>query len=57
MFAPGDEGRSIEAQAIGRAFRQGQTKTIVVARFVIENTCEEEQHTRNTRPVKQVANP
>jgi len=37
-----------EAQAIGRAHRQGQTKKLVVARFVVLGTIEYELFKRNT---------
>eukprot|EP00026_Physarum_polycephalum_P001413 Phypoly_transcript_01414.p1 GENE.Phypoly_transcript_01414~~Phypoly_transcript_01414.p1 ORF type:complete len:862 (+),score=183.93 Phypoly_transcript_01414:614-3199(+) len=39
--------RDVEAQAIGRAHRQGQKKQLTVVRFIIKNTVEEELYQRN----------
>ena len=41
------EAKNIEAQAIGRAMRQGQKKQITVVRLLAKNTIEEEIYTRN----------
>ena len=39
--------RNTEWQAIGRAYRMGQTKEVEVVRFIIENTVEEEIYNMN----------
>jgi len=36
-----------EAQAIGRAYRQGQSKSVIVVRLAIRNTIEHEVLIRN----------
>ncbi len=41
------EAQAIESQAIGRAFRQGQTKQITIVRFVVRNTIEHALYLRN----------
>ena len=41
------EAKNIEAQAIGRALRQGQKKQITVVRLLAKNTIEEEIYTNN----------
>jgi SNF2 family DNA or RNA helicase len=41
------EAQAIESQAIGRAFRQGQTKQITIVRFVVKNTIEHALYLRN----------
>ncbi len=35
-----EEAKAIEGQAIGRAHRQGQTKKLVLARFIVKDTLE-----------------
>lgn len=42
-----DEALAVERQAIGRSHRQGQTKSVIVARFVVSNTIEYQLHRRN----------
>ena len=42
-----EEAKAIEAQAIGRACRQGQTKQITVVRFMMWGTTEHDQYVRN----------
>lgn len=41
-----EEAKATEAQAIGRAFRQGQKNRLVVIRFVVKNSIEQELHER-----------
>eukprot|EP01127_Copromyxa_protea_P006279 TRINITY_DN1608_c0_g1_i10.p3 TRINITY_DN1608_c0_g1~~TRINITY_DN1608_c0_g1_i10.p3 ORF type:complete len:100 (+),score=16.26 TRINITY_DN1608_c0_g1_i10:1672-1971(+) len=38
------ESSGVEKQAIGRAYRQGQCKSVQVIRFVAKGTVEEEQY-------------
>eukprot|EP00456_Euglypha_rotunda_P005946 TRINITY_DN110123_c0_g1_i1.p1 TRINITY_DN110123_c0_g1~~TRINITY_DN110123_c0_g1_i1.p1 ORF type:complete len:124 (-),score=4.62 TRINITY_DN110123_c0_g1_i1:223-594(-) len=45
-----EEAYAVESQAIGRAHRQGQTKQLVVARFVAKDTIEWELYKRNQAP-------
>jgi len=39
--------RDVEAQAVGRAHRQGQKKQLTVVRLIIKDTVEEELYQRN----------
>jgi hypothetical protein len=41
-----EQAKATEAQAIGRAFRQGQKRQLKVIRFVIRNSVEEDDHNR-----------
>jgi hypothetical protein len=45
--APVEEARAYENQAIGRAYRQGQTQRVTVVRFVVNDTAEQELYLRN----------
>jgi len=38
------EAQAIEQQAIGRAYRQGQTRQVTVVRFIVRNTIEHQQY-------------
>jgi SNF2 family DNA or RNA helicase len=42
-----EEARAYENQAIGRAYRQGQTQRVTVVRFVVNDTAEQELYLRN----------
>ena len=42
----------IEEQAIGRAVRIGQNKSVEVKRFVMRNTIEEENYNKNIKKLK-----
>lgn len=42
-----EEAQAHEAQAIGRAYRQGQEKKVTIVRFIVEDTLEEELYRRN----------
>jgi SNF2 family DNA or RNA helicase len=46
------EAKAIEAQAIGRAQRQGQTQEVTVVRFLVADSIEMKLHARNTKPEK-----
>jgi len=41
------EAQAVESQAIGRAYRQGQTKQVTVVRLIIKNTIEHITYMRN----------
>eukprot|EP00029_Vermamoeba_vermiformis_P008910 TRINITY_DN4297_c0_g2_i1.p1 TRINITY_DN4297_c0_g2~~TRINITY_DN4297_c0_g2_i1.p1 ORF type:complete len:610 (-),score=224.30 TRINITY_DN4297_c0_g2_i1:18-1847(-) len=41
------EAQAVESQAIGRAYRQGQTKQVTVVRFIVKNTIEHVTYMRN----------
>jgi SNF2 family DNA or RNA helicase len=47
MTCSKEEAFALEQQAIGRAYRQGQTRQVTIVRFVIRNTIEEVFHYRN----------
>ncbi len=42
-----EEARAYENQAIGRAYRQGQTQRVTVVRFIVNDTAEQELYQRN----------
>jgi hypothetical protein len=41
------EAQAIEAQAIGRAHRQGQNRQVTIVRFIIRNTIEHDTYIKN----------
>eukprot|EP00026_Physarum_polycephalum_P006091 Phypoly_transcript_06132.p1 GENE.Phypoly_transcript_06132~~Phypoly_transcript_06132.p1 ORF type:complete len:588 (+),score=154.11 Phypoly_transcript_06132:77-1765(+) len=43
----GDDAKATEAQAIGRAHRQGQTSQVTVVRFVVKDTIEYNAHVQH----------
>jgi SNF2 family DNA or RNA helicase len=46
-LSPMQNATTIEAQAIARAHRQGQTRNVTVVRFVVRNSIEYNTHVRN----------
>lgn len=44
-----NEVKAVEAQAIGRAQRQGQTESVTVVRFLVADSIEIQLHERNTK--------
>lgn len=42
-----EEARAYENQAIGRAYRQGQTQRVTVVRFIVNDTAEQDLYQRN----------
>jgi len=47
-----NEARAIEDQAIGRAYRQGQSQHVSVVRFLIRNTVEHEMYLEQAAPTE-----
>ena len=45
----GDDGHQYEKQAIGRAYRTGQTKKVMVSFFITQNTIEQELWEKNRK--------
>lgn len=45
--------KDIESQAIGRAVRMGQKKHVVIKRFIMKNTIEEETYNKNKYDIKE----
>lgn len=41
------EAQAIESQAIGRAYRQGQSRPLTVVRFIVQHTIEHVLYLRN----------
>jgi len=48
MSGSKEEAQAFEAQAIGRAYRQGQTKQVTIVRFIIKDTLEHTLYLRNS---------
>jgi len=51
------ESQAIESQAIGRAYRQGQTNKVTVVRFIVSNTVEQVQFEENEENVVAIETP
>jgi SNF2 family DNA or RNA helicase len=49
VYGTAEHRRNTEWQAIGRAYRMGQTKTVEVIRFVMENSVEQEIYDSNIK--------
>ena len=47
MTGTKEEAQSIEAQAIARAYRQGQNSQVTLVRFIIKDTIEHEMYVKN----------
>jgi len=45
--------KDIESQAIGRAVRIGQKKSVVIKRFIMKDTVEEEYYNKNKYDIKE----
>jgi len=53
LNATSSETKNIESQAIGRAVRIGQKKSVVIKRFIMKNTIEEEYYNKNKYDIKE----
>jgi hypothetical protein len=47
MSGTKEEAQAVESQAIGRAYRQGQTQKVTIVRFIVKETLEQEIYLRN----------
>lgn len=47
MVGTKEEAQAIESQAVGRAYRQGQSNQVTFVRFIIRNTIEPEMYIKN----------
>lgn len=54
MTGTKEEAFALEQQAIGRAYRQGQTRQVTVVRFIVKDTLEETLHYRNNTVEKKL---